>query len=133
MLCFIAMSAICFSTSAGNTAPVGLDGVLRMIILVFGVMAASTSAGSRTKLSSNLVGTYTGTPPARRTHASYETQEGSARMTSSPGSMYASMVMKMACLHGVTRTLEASHGTLLFSRVMSAMAFLSSGMPMDGV
>ena len=64
------MSAICFRTSAGITAPVGLEGVFRMIILVLGVMAASTSAGSRTKLSSNLVGTYTGTPPARRTQAS---------------------------------------------------------------
>ena len=47
--------------------------------------------------------------------------------------MYASMVMKMACLHGVTRTLDASQGTLLLVRVMSAMAFLSSGIPIEGV
>ena len=40
-------------------------------------------------------------------HASYDTHEGSARMTSSPGSMYASAVRKIACLHGVMRTLEA--------------------------
>ena len=51
------MSAICFSVLAGMTVPVGLEGVFRMIILVLGVMAASTSAGSRTKLSSYLVGT----------------------------------------------------------------------------
>lgn len=54
-------------------------------------------------------------------------------MTSSPGSMNASMVMKMACLQGVIRTLDASHGTPLFLRVDSATASLSSGIPIDGV
>lgn len=51
------MSAICLRTASGITAPVGLEGVLMMIILVIGVMAASTSAGSTTNPSSNLVGT----------------------------------------------------------------------------
>ena len=55
------------------------------------------------------------------------------RMTSSPGSMYASAIMKIACLVGVMRTFEALQGTpsTLFS--ISATASLSSGMPVEGV
>ena len=48
----MAMSAICFRTSLGITVPVGLEGVLRMIILVLGVTAASIIAGSTTNSSS---------------------------------------------------------------------------------
>lgn len=54
-------------------------------------------------------------------------------MTSSPGSMYARAIMKMACLVGVTRTLDALQGTPSCSLSRSATACLSSGMPMDGV
>ncbi len=54
-------------------------------------------------------------------------------MTSSPGSMYARAVMKIACLVGVTRTFDAPQGTPSVSRSSSATAFLSSGIPVDGV
>ena len=54
-------------------------------------------------------------------------------MTSSPGLMYASAIMNSACLVGVTRTFFASQGIPFLALVDSAMAFLSSGIPREGV
>lgn len=57
------MRAISHSVSLSMTAPVGLDGELRMIIFVLVVMAVRTLSGSRTKLSSSRTVTKRGIPP----------------------------------------------------------------------
>ena len=55
-------------------------------------------------------------------------------MTSSPGSMYASATMKMACLHGVIRTLDWSQGMPLSLRetyTFDALADYRALLPTD--
>ena len=48
-------------------APVGFDGELKISHLVFGVIAASSTAGSSLKPLSAVAVTITGVPPARST------------------------------------------------------------------
>ena len=55
------------STSSGRyTAPVGLDGDTKSSTLVRGVRAASSWSTVTLNPASHVVGTSTGTPPARR-------------------------------------------------------------------
>ena len=48
------------------TMPVGFDGLLRIIHLVFGVMAAASFSGVILKFSASVASTTTGTPPTIR-------------------------------------------------------------------
>ena len=51
-------------SSLSITDPEGLEGVLRKMALVFGVMAASIASAVTRKFSASLVSRKTGTPPA---------------------------------------------------------------------
>ena len=63
----MAMAAIASRLSLLWTQPVGLPGEVMQIMRVFLVMQRSTSAGTRTKPVSAVVGTSTGTPPTSET------------------------------------------------------------------
>ena len=64
----MARSAISCSSSTLNTCPVGLCGVLMSISLVFGVIAARNSSGSKPYDGGRSV-TGLATAPARAMHA----------------------------------------------------------------
>ena len=115
------------------TEPSGLEGELMRIILVFLVISSATLSGDMRYSSSSFSVTNLALAPAIRTQASKVPQDGSGTMTSSPSSTMASMAMKMACLVGVMSTCLSSQGMPFSFRLFSATAFLSSGMPADGV
>ena len=63
MSCFSQTAAIALISSSVYTAPVGLQGVLKINILVLGVTACSNWAAVILKPDSLVVVTNTGTPP----------------------------------------------------------------------
>ena len=69
-----------------------------MMARVRGVIAASSAASGTANPSAAVVATGTGTPPAKMTHAWYATKHGSGTMTSSPGSISASITFCRASL-----------------------------------
>ena len=70
--------------SFGNTVPVGFEGVLTMIALVFGVMRDLISSMSGRKPFSWRREYSTGVPPARDTSGPYTMNPGFGTSTSSP-------------------------------------------------
>ena len=76
-------SATSFRDFLSKTAPVGFDGELTTIILVF-ALTRSRRESSGWKVFS-LIPWLTTLPPAIWTQGSYETQAGSRRIVSSPG------------------------------------------------
>src|SRR6266550_2394869 len=93
-----AASVISATAFSSVSDPVGLHGVLRMIALVFGVIAAMISAGWTVKPSSALVWTMTGVALAILICSGIVGQSAACVITSSPGLNRASAVLNSACL-----------------------------------
>ncbi len=94
-----AASAMAATASSVISAPVGLPGELRMIALVFGVIAAIIFCGVDGEAVLRAASaTITGTAPTSLTCSGIVGQYGACVITSSPASNSASAVLNSACL-----------------------------------
>jgi hypothetical protein len=122
-----------FISAGGYTAPLGLPGDTKNNAFVRGVLAASSCSTVTRNSVASVVGTTTGSPPARVIASGYVVQYGAGSTTSSPGSTIVCSASYTACLAPfVTSTWDASQSTPESRRVFSAMARRSSGSPAVG-